>query len=178
MTRLNMPTANYTNTTMRAYQDSIYFLASKYLYKYHFAQDYLQAQYLFPYKLANVYGWLFNSFENKFAISCQQNVSLSPLNVLTTLYIIQESPDNNFELIKILRMNANSYIQTSPIIYSPELTKVYRKYTEAPTGSPAILLKDIDYQNGTIWDVDATNTTFATFASSMQFNSSTFSLTD
>lgn len=62
-------------------------------------------------------------------------------------------------------MNAGSDIQAAPIIYSPELTKLYRKYTDATTGSPVVLLKNIDYQNGIIWDVDTSSTTFATLAS-------------
>lgn len=89
MTKLSMPAVKYTNTTMQTHQDSVYFLASNQLYKFHFAQNYLQAMYLLPYNLSNVYGWQFNSFHNRFAISCQKNVSSSPLNILTTLYIIQ-----------------------------------------------------------------------------------------
>lgn len=75
-------------------------------------------------------------------------------------------------------MNSNSYIKTSPMAFSPELTKVYRKYTDAVTGSPVILLKNIDYQNGTIMDVIGDISVSAALTASMQLNSSTFSLTD
>lgn len=88
-TKLNMPEVNYINTNIHAYQDSVYFLAPKYLYKFQFVKNYLQAKYLLPYQSDNSYGWQLNAYQNRFAISSQKNVSATPVNVLTTLYIIQ-----------------------------------------------------------------------------------------
>lgn len=89
MTKLNTPAVNYTNTNMHTYQDSVYFLASNHLYKFQFVKNYLQARYLLPYQSDSFYDWQFNAYQNRFAISCQKNVSTTPVNVLTTLYIIQ-----------------------------------------------------------------------------------------
>lgn len=89
MIKLNMPAVNYTNTSMHAYQDSVYFLASNHLYKFHFVQNYLQAKYLLPYPTDSSYGWQYNAYQNRFAISSQKKISTLPLKVLTTLYIVQ-----------------------------------------------------------------------------------------
>lgn len=75
-------------------------------------------------------------------------------------------------------MNSDSLIQFTPIFFSPRLTKMCRKYTDASTGSPVVLLKNIDYQNSIIWDIDTSSTTFATVASGNQFISNTFGLSD
>lgn len=178
MTKLNMPAVNYTNTYMHAYKDSVYFLAPNHLYKFQFVKNYLQAKYLLPYQSDNSYDWQFNAYQNRFAISCQKNVSTTPANVLTTLYIIQENLQNSLELIDILRMNSDSYITTTPIFFSPGLTKLFRRYNDATSASPVVLLKNIDYQNSIVWDIDTSSTTFLTIASGIQFSSGTFSLTD
>lgn len=75
-------------------------------------------------------------------------------------------------------MNSDSIITATPIFFSPGLTKLFRKYTDATSGSSIVLLKNIDYQNSIIWDVDTSSTTFPTLASGHQFDSGTFSLTD
>lgn len=75
-------------------------------------------------------------------------------------------------------MNSDSYITTTPLFFSPGLTKLFRKYNDATSASPVVLLKNIDYQNSIVWDVDSSSTTFLTLASGIQFSSSTFSLTD